>query len=86
MSKTNKIQLTVKRDLNGWFKFEKGAFRVQLAGDQRLDGFWLEQYARKAGKLDFLSDFTEILKLMEKDGASIFNIYHYDNVIQRMER
>lgn len=79
MSKTNKIQLTVKKDLNGWYKFEKGAFRVQLAGDQRLDWFWLEQYAKKAGHPNFLSDFTDILKLMEKDGAAAFNIYHYDN-------
>ena len=84
MSKTNKIQLIVKRDLNGWFKFEKGAFRVQLSGDNRLGGFWLKQYALKAGKPNFMQDFTEILALMENDGATAFNIYHYDNDNKRI--
>lgn len=82
MAYENKVQLRVKKDRNWWFNFSKWTFRLQLCWDTRKDWFYLAQYADKLWKKDFMKDFTEILKDMEKDGnQAIFTLYELPEVI-----
>lgn len=83
MAYANKLLLRVKKDKNWWFQFSKKNFRLQLCWDSRKDWFFLAQYAKKAGKKDFMKDFTEILALMEKEGNQpIFTLYELPQILR----
>ena len=77
MSYYNKKHIKVRKDkTNKWYNFSWKDVRIQLCWHQWKDKwFFLEFYAKKAWKFNFIKDFTEILALMEKDNAAIFSLY-----------
>ena len=79
----NKILLRVNKDNNWWYNFSKWKFRLQLCWDTRKDWFFLEQYANKLWKKDFMRDLTDILKAMEEDkNQPIFTLYELPEVLK----
>lgn len=78
----NKKILRVRKDKNWWYQFSKNNIRIQLAWDSRKWWFWLEQYAIKCWKPDFMKDFSTILKRMEEDNAEIFSLYELPEVLR----
>lgn len=76
-----KIPLTVHRDkVNKWFYIGQGRHQARLAWDSRKEWFWLEVYAKRLGKKDFIKDLTEILTAMEKDKQAPFTLYVYPKI------
>jgi len=83
MAYNNKIHLRVKKDLNWWYNFSGSNYRLQLTWHTWKDWFFLAQYAKKLWKDNFMKDFTEILKAMEKDNNQpIFSLYELPKVFR----
>jgi hypothetical protein len=79
MAHKSKTHLIVQKDkINQWYSHQGGKYRVQLSWDPRLWGYWIEQYARKVGKTEFMKDLTIILREMEKDKKAAFNLYELE--------
>ena len=81
MAISNKIHLYVRESMNKWYQFRKGKYSVQLNGDERKGWPWLEQYAKRLGKDDFMADFTEILEAIEKDNQVLRERWEYQIAI-----
>lgn len=87
MSK-NKVHLPVIKSQSGWYFFAKKQYQLNFAGDRRLGGYWIEQYARKLGYNNLMKEFLVVLAAIEKDNQIrkekwlpqiwIFNLYIED--------